>query len=240
LLYVYINDYQSGGEMWYAVFNRSLISLLFAVATVLGDLSLQFQESYFAGPFYFFLPLPLFIIYFWHFCDAKFKKPSMNLSFAFAKELDIRDNDRRASGRPVPQDLFSTECYRQPSLIEKEVYPEPYRKDATYDLIRRRNTSVGSGSGGRGRLGSVESVAPPAIHMIRHGSISIDEQQLDDELEEDHDMLRAYFQEVVMPLSVIPKKKENNDARNPMHTPTDHFDEEENKQRLESPGRSRN
>lgn len=36
LLYVYINDYQSGGYMWYAVFNRSLISMEFASATLLG------------------------------------------------------------------------------------------------------------------------------------------------------------------------------------------------------------
>ena len=37
LLYVYINDYQSGGYMWYAVFNRSLIALFFASIALLGE-----------------------------------------------------------------------------------------------------------------------------------------------------------------------------------------------------------
>ena len=77
LLYVYINDYQSGGEMWYAVFSRSLIALLFAAFTLLGYLSLELNQTYLAGPFYFLLPLPLSIIYFWHYCEAKFKAPSM-------------------------------------------------------------------------------------------------------------------------------------------------------------------
>jgi hypothetical protein len=36
LLYVYINEYQSGGEMWYAVFSRSLIALLSGAFTLLG------------------------------------------------------------------------------------------------------------------------------------------------------------------------------------------------------------
>jgi hypothetical protein len=77
LLYVYINDYQSGGEMWYAVFSRSLIALLFAAFTLLGYLSLELNQTYLAGPFYFLLPLPFSIVYFWHYCEAKFKLPSM-------------------------------------------------------------------------------------------------------------------------------------------------------------------
>ncbi len=28
LLYVYINEYQSGGFMWYAVFSRSMVALI--------------------------------------------------------------------------------------------------------------------------------------------------------------------------------------------------------------------
>jgi hypothetical protein len=36
LLYVYVNDYQSGGYMWYAVFNYSLIALEFASCTLIG------------------------------------------------------------------------------------------------------------------------------------------------------------------------------------------------------------
>lgn len=77
LLYVYINDYQSGGFMWYAVFTRSLVALLFASLTLLTYLSLELQQTYFAGPFFFLLPLPLCIVYFWTYCEGKFKKQSM-------------------------------------------------------------------------------------------------------------------------------------------------------------------
>lgn len=49
LLFVYINDHQSGGYMWYALFDRSLISLLFASLTLLGFLSLQLKVTYYAG-----------------------------------------------------------------------------------------------------------------------------------------------------------------------------------------------
>ena len=45
LLYVYINDYQSGGDMWYATFGRSLISLIFASVTLLGYLSLEVRPG---------------------------------------------------------------------------------------------------------------------------------------------------------------------------------------------------
>ena len=58
LLYVYINQDQSGGFMWYAVFNRSLIALLFAAFTLLGYLALDLNSTFFAGPFFFLLPLP--------------------------------------------------------------------------------------------------------------------------------------------------------------------------------------
>ena len=63
--------------MWYAVFSRSLIALLFAAFTLLGYLSLELNQTYLAGPFYFLLPLPFSIVYFWHYCEAKFKLPSM-------------------------------------------------------------------------------------------------------------------------------------------------------------------
>ncbi len=92
LLFVYINDYQSGGFMWYAVFTRSLIALLFACVTLLGYLSLELQTTYYAGPFYFLLPLPLCIVYFWVYTEAKFKKQSMvYMSFVFSsvQEHDV-------------------------------------------------------------------------------------------------------------------------------------------------------
>ena len=87
---MYINDYQSGGEMWYAVFSRSLIALLFAAFTLLGYLSLELNQTYLAGPFYFLLPLPFSIVYFWHYCEAKFKLPSMVRKVIKSREVKRR------------------------------------------------------------------------------------------------------------------------------------------------------
>eukprot|EP01038_Epipyxis_sp_PR26KG_P012944 gene12944-17354_t len=75
--WIYPQLMMSGGYMWYAVFNRSLISLGFASVTMLGYLSLQLNDPYLAGPFYFLLPLPFCIMYFGHYCEMRFKKPSM-------------------------------------------------------------------------------------------------------------------------------------------------------------------
>lgn len=40
-------------------------------------LGLQIGNKYASGPFFFLLPLPFGIAYFWHFCDARFNKTSM-------------------------------------------------------------------------------------------------------------------------------------------------------------------
>lgn len=94
LLYVYINEYQSGGYMWYAVFNRSLVALEFASVCLIGTpyssplslISLIFTISrvgYFtlqlgkpgsSGPFFIMLPLPIGLIYFGRYCEHKLKK----------------------------------------------------------------------------------------------------------------------------------------------------------------------
>lgn len=83
LLYVYINDYQSGGFMWYAVFNRSLIALLFAITVLIAYFSLDLRQSYMYGPFLCLLPLPLVVVYFWHYCDVLFKKKMVSVSLSF-------------------------------------------------------------------------------------------------------------------------------------------------------------
>lgn len=75
LLYVYINDYQSGGYMWYAVFNGSMVALIAGVLVLLGYLGIR--EVFFSGPFYLLAPLPLFLSYFWYKCEDRFKAASM-------------------------------------------------------------------------------------------------------------------------------------------------------------------
>ena len=77
LLYVYINNYQSGGYSWYAVFSWSMVALLLGALTLVGYLGLQLQNTFFVGPFYAVIPLPACLLYFWYYCDKKFKTPSM-------------------------------------------------------------------------------------------------------------------------------------------------------------------
>ena len=86
LIYVYVNNYQSGGYMWYAVFSGSMVSLIFGVFTLICYMGIR--ETYMSGPFYLLAPLPFGIMYFWYKTDNKFKEPSMNLSLESAKELD--------------------------------------------------------------------------------------------------------------------------------------------------------
>lgn len=74
LLYVYINSYQSGGFMWYAVFDRSMLALMCGVFTLLCYLAIR--QTYTTGPLYALLPLPVLIGYFWRLCNARFKAPA--------------------------------------------------------------------------------------------------------------------------------------------------------------------
>jgi hypothetical protein len=75
LLYLYINPEQSGGFMWYAVFNRSMVALMGGIMTLLAYLLIR--QTYFSGPLYLLLPLPVLVMYFWYHCEAKFKIPTM-------------------------------------------------------------------------------------------------------------------------------------------------------------------
>ena len=112
LLYVYINEYQSGGFMWYAVFGYSLVVMIFGSFAALGYLALQLGDANYSGPFYFLLPLPFSIMYFGKYCNGKFKKSSMNLSYSFARELDHKHQERRAQNKPTPHDTFQKALFR--------------------------------------------------------------------------------------------------------------------------------
>jgi hypothetical protein len=193
LLYVYINDYQSGGYMWYAVFHYTMIAMEFAACTLVGYLSLQLTDPRMAGPFFFCLPLPFCLIYFGSYCEKMFLRASMSLSYGFAKELDLRDQERRRLGKSTPHDTFSKTCYRQPSLTEGSVFPEPFRDDGSYIALRDLDTQ--------------EMTVSRDWRNNRRGSLSINVHELADEGEENSLVLETYFKEVVMPLSKPPKVK---------------------------------
>lgn len=226
LLYVYVNDNQSLGFMWYAVVNRSLIALLFASLTLLAFFSVHMDEIASKGPFLFTLPLPVGILYFWHFVDERFKKTSMDLSFSSAKKIDNRNDLRKEANKPVPQDSFKKDLYRQPTLTERMQYPEPYRKigEVESDLLitptksvatRMRNYSLS--------LGNLLPVGVPPTHIAsplphkdieanevdshntngcsnpyRLRSMSINVHAVEDEVEETESMLKSYFSKAVL------------------------------------------
>ena len=83
LLYVYINEEQSGGFMWYAVFSRSMVALMWGLVTLLSYLFIRevttaadSTQSVVFGPFYGLLPLPIMVLFFWYKCESKFKAPT--------------------------------------------------------------------------------------------------------------------------------------------------------------------
>ena len=43
----------------------------------------------------------------------------------------------RTAGKPVPHESFRKDLYRQPSLTQQELYPEPYRRDSSYEHLRQ-------------------------------------------------------------------------------------------------------
>jgi len=131
LLYVYMNGYQAGGFMWYAVFNRSMVSLMLGSLTLVGYLGLQLKNSLFSGPFYAIIPLPMLILYFWYICDRKFKSPSENLSLEYAVELDRLNQAHHTS----PVESFTEDLYRQPSLAEGPVVPDVYRRSSSVSAL---------------------------------------------------------------------------------------------------------
>jgi len=182
LLYTYISEYQSGGSMWYTLFDFSLISLLFATLTLLGYIALQYDTYYVGGPFWLLLPLPISVLYFLYYCHGKFKKQSMSLSLGFAKELDQRAFDRKQLNLSIPHDSFTKTMYRQPALTESPQYPEPYRNFMIH-------------------LDDVESNSDPNHRPNRRGTISIDIEELTHEGEDNESTLFTYFHDYVVPLA---------------------------------------
>jgi hypothetical protein len=75
LLYVYINESQSGGFMWYAVFGFCMIALIMGVCTLLAYLAIR--QTYETGEFYVLFPLPFLVAYFWRHCDQRFRLPAL-------------------------------------------------------------------------------------------------------------------------------------------------------------------
>jgi hypothetical protein len=109
---------------------------------------------------------------------------AQNLSYVFARELDHRNRERKAANLSTPHKAFSPTMYRQVSLTAPAVYPEPYRNDGTYDVLRSATTG--------------ESVVM-SDWRNRHKKqrrLSINVHELTDEGEEEQQVLEEYWNEV--------------------------------------------
>jgi hypothetical protein len=205
LLYVYVNDNQSLGFMWYAVFNRSLIALLFSSFTLLACFAVN-ADGIGSAPFILTLPLPASILYFWHYCDATLKKTSLDLSFGFAKKIDHRNAERKSHNKPTPQDTFTKDLYRQPTLTEPPKYPEPYRKsgESASDVLSEQRHS-------RHEAGRSNSLADKhATNGFRLRSESINMHVVEDEVEDSKELLEKYFKLIVLRRLCTDKTLEDN------------------------------
>mmetsp|Transcript_14184 Transcript_14184/g.21223 ORF Transcript_14184/g.21223 Transcript_14184/m.21223 type:complete len:407 (-) Transcript_14184:91-1311(-) len=158
LLYVYVNEYQSGGHMWYSVFDMSMMALLCGNVTLLGYLASK--KELIRAPFYIVAPLPALITLFWRRCNERFYGPSVNLSLQHAGIIDKHYRDCAARMRSTPVDSFNERAYHQPSLTEPYLAPEPYRLrsaavgaintsghgGATYNTLHTQNDSITNGT----------------------------------------------------------------------------------------------
>lgn len=126
-----VNDYQSGGDMWYATFDRTLVILIGASIIFIGYVAIRTESEAFDngylpefkfGPFWFCIPMPFFISYFWRTTHSTFRIPTSNLSMDSAVKID------QVHSQYPAEDNFSENLYRQPDLAESALKPEPYRR----------------------------------------------------------------------------------------------------------------
>ena len=184
LLYVYVNRYQAGGHMWYAVFDRCMILLICGSLILLSYLGIS--KTFQTGPFYLLLPQPFLILYFWRYCNKKYIRPSAALSLECTKAIDAINAKLMNLNQETPLEYFDSKVYRQPSLVEPYLFPEAYRSKSMGgfrgedDLVLQSSSSPTSDSFTKANLskltenedmkaGNAVDVGEPAV-LQRHTS----------------------------------------------------------------------
>ena len=93
LLYVFQNDYQSGGHLWFKVFKYSMWSLIMGCLTVLAYFAILNSSNggtgFLSAPFYCLLPLPILVFYYQKDCEDQFKGPSIQMSLDSSVKRDM-------------------------------------------------------------------------------------------------------------------------------------------------------
>ena len=108
--------------MWYAVFDRCMVSGMLASLGLLGYLAIKNQDNTLdTGPFYFAVPLPILLLIFWRYTNRWFSNLSQFLSLEDCIALDGNSFE--------PTTKFDPNLYRQVALVEGPLVPEAYRVD---------------------------------------------------------------------------------------------------------------
>jgi len=86
LLYVFQNDYQSGGHLFMQLFNYTMMSLVVGSLTVLAYFAIL--RSFLSGPFYCLMPLPLLVYWYQLDCVHRYMGPSLQMSLKRSVDID--------------------------------------------------------------------------------------------------------------------------------------------------------
>lgn len=142
VLYVYTATYESGGQMFPFVCDRSLFGLIISQLVFIGYSLIRGGTK---QPLV-LAPLPFFTMYMMHYFRTHYADPSLKLSLERAVELDYLANSKASGaqyGDPSPKsgaetkldEAFSANYYRQPVLTVAAGRPLPYRRAFGMDGI---------------------------------------------------------------------------------------------------------
>ena len=113
-LYVYTPTYDSGGSLFPQSVSKTLFALLISQMTFIGYTLIRKGGL----QILFLSPLPFLTVFFTHYINTRYVKPSTKLSLERAVKIDARSDESHR---------FSSEAYQQPVLTEKALVPMPYR-----------------------------------------------------------------------------------------------------------------
>lgn len=86
MIYIYTEDFQTGGKIWLQVFDHVIVALIFMQLLIIGLLGLK-EFPYVV----LIIPLPLITLAFKYFTSSLFDKPLNILSLRAAADLDVHD-----------------------------------------------------------------------------------------------------------------------------------------------------
>lgn len=140
--FVVTRAYESGGEMWYLMYQYAMMGLLAGTAMFMAYMGLQ--QGVAQSPM--LVPLPVIILMAWRYTEQMFRQQSLSMPFDLAIRDDLKqhglssgsfEENKDASGETPQQTppkpnyaLFSADFMKQPNLVcAADIFPYPYRID---------------------------------------------------------------------------------------------------------------